>query len=376
MPAALARPARRWERNMLEIVPDLTQPVGWLPLVFALVMALSMLAYVILDGYDLGVGVLLWRADDVAQKDTMIASIGPFWDANETWLVLGVGVLLVAFPMAHGLILGALYLPVALMLVALTLRGVAFDFRVKARDRHKPLWDRAFFAGSVLAGWSQGFMLGSLITGFKGDLTANLFSALIGLCLVAAYCLLGAGWLIMKTEGVLQLKAVAWARGSLWFTAAGVAAISLATPLVSARIFDKWFSFPNLVMLFPIPAMTLVLFSVMARSLKRLPTRLAEGNEYGAGVPFACSVGVFLLAFYGLAYSLFPWLVVERLSLWQAASAPEALMVISYGAAVVLPVIIAYTVYAYRVFWGKATALNYTERVPCPVTEIFRDASF
>jgi cytochrome d ubiquinol oxidase subunit II len=230
---------------MFDSIPDLSQPAGWLPLVFALVMALAMLAYVILDGYDLGVGILLRRADNEAQKDNMIASIGPFWDANETWLVLGVGVLLVAFPMAHGVILGALYLPVALMLVSLTLRGVAFDFRVKARAEHKPLWDRAFYTGSLLAGWSQGFMLGSLITGFKSDLWSTIFSGLIGLCLVAAYCLLGAGWLIMKSEGTLQLKAVAWAQGSLWFTAAGVLAISLATPLVSTRILEKWFSFPT-----------------------------------------------------------------------------------------------------------------------------------
>lgn len=342
-----------------ELIPDLSVAAGWLPLAFALVMALAMLAYVILDGYDLGVGVLLRRADDEAQKDTMIASIGPFWDANETWLVLGVGVLLVAFPMAHGVILGALYMPVALMLLALTLRGVAFDFRVKARAEHKPLWDRAFYFGSLLAGWSQGYMLGSLITGFKDDWASHLFSALIGLCLVAAYCLLGAGWLIMKTEGALQLKAVAWARASWAFTAAGVAAISLATPLVSSRIFDKWFSFPNVVMLMPIPAMTVVLFFVMARSLKRLPTRLAQGNQYGAAVPFACTVGVFLLAFYGLAYSLFPWLVVDTLTVWQAASSPEASLVIFYGVVVVLPVIIGYTVFAYRVFWGKSTALKY-----------------
>ncbi len=339
--------------------PDLSLPSGWLPLVFALVMALAMLAYVILDGYDLGVGVLLRRADDVAQKDTMIASIGPFWDANETWLVLGVGVLLVAFPMAHGVILGALYLPVALMLVALTLRGVAFDFRVKAHDKHKPLWDRAFYVGSVLAGWSQGFMLGGLITGFDPHWGSQLFNALIGLCLVAAYCLLGAGWLIMKTEGALQLKAVRWAQGSLWLTAAGVAAISLATPWVSQRIFDKWFSFPNVILLLPIPAVTVTLFVVIARSLKRLPVRLAQGNHYGAAVPFASTVGVFLLAFYGLAYSLFPWLVVDNLTIWQAASAPEALMVIFYGTVVVLPVIIGYTVFAYRVFWGKSTALSY-----------------
>jgi cytochrome d ubiquinol oxidase subunit II len=344
---------------MLDLIPDLTQPAGWLPLVFALVMALAMLAYVILDGYDLGVGVLLRRADDETQKDSMIASIGPFWDANETWLVLGVGVLLVAFPMAHGVILGSLYLPVALMLVALTLRGVAFDFRVKARAQHKPLWDRAFYTGSLLAGWSQGFMLGGLITGFKDELWSQLFSALIGLCLVAADCLLGAGWLIMKTEGVLQLKAVRWARASLWLTAAGVLAISLATPLVSQRIFEKWFSFPNLIMLLPIPLMTVVLFGIMARSLKRMPTRLAQNNQYGAAVPFACTVGVFLLAFYGLAYSLFPWLVVDRITIWQAASSPEALQVIFYGVVIVLPVIIGYTVFAYRVFWGKSTALQY-----------------
>lgn len=344
---------------MVDLIPDLSQPAGWLPLAFALVMALAMLAYVILDGYDLGVGVLLRRADDDAQKDAMISSIGPFWDANETWLVLGVGVLLVAFPAAHGVILGALYLPVALMLLSLTLRGVAFDFRVKARAEHKPLWDRAFYTGSLLAGWSQGYMLGSLVTGLKDDLGSHLFSALIGLCLVAAYCLLGAGWLIMKSEGVLQLKAVGWARLSLWFTAAGVAAISVATPLVSPHVFAKWFAFPNLVLLLPIPGMTLALFWLMARSLKRLPTRLAQGNPYGAAVPFACTVGVFLLAFYGLAYSLFPWLVVDRLTFWQAASAPEALMVIFYGVVVVLPVIIGYTVFSYRVFWGKLTPLKY-----------------
>jgi cytochrome d ubiquinol oxidase subunit II len=256
-------------------------------------------------------------------------------------------------------ILGDLYLPVALMLIALMLRGVAFDFRVKARAELKPLWDRAFYAGSLLAGWSQGFMLGGLITGFKPGLWNQLFSGLIGLCLVAAYCLLGAGWLIMKTEGPLQLKAVAWARGSLWLTAAGVAAISIMTPLVSPRIFEKWFSFPNLMLLLPIPLVTVALFWVMARSLARLPKRLADGNQYGAAVPFASTVGVFLLAFYGLAYSLFPWLVVDRLTIWQAASSPEALMVIFYGVVVVLPVIVGYTVFAYRVFWGKTTALQY-----------------
>ena len=344
---------------MSEFGVDLLSPGGWLPLVFALVMALSMLAYVILDGYDLGVGALLNGADTIEHKNTMIASIGPFWDANETWLVLGVGVLLVGFPLAHGVILGALYLPVALMLVALSLRGVAFDFRVKAKAHHRPLWDKVFYMGSLLASWSQGFMLGQLILGFNQDTAAYVFSALIGFCLVFAYRLLGAGWLIMKTEGALQLRAVAWAQGSLWLTAAGVVAISVATPWVSPRIFDKWFSFPNLLMLLPIPVVTMALFMVIHRSLKRLPVRFAQGNQYGAGVPFASTVGIFLLSFYGLAYSLFPWLVIDKLNIWQAASAPEALLVIFYGVVVVLPVIIGYTVFAYRVFWGKSTQLSY-----------------
>jgi cytochrome bd ubiquinol oxidase subunit II len=344
---------------MLDLGIDMSSQAGWLPLVFAVVMALSMLAYVILDGYDLGVGVLLDSAENLEQKNRMIASIGPFWDANETWLVLGVGVLLVGFPLAHGVILGALYLPVALMLFALTLRGVAFDFRVKAKTHHRPLWDKAFYIGSMLASWSQGFMLGQLITGFKQDMAGYAFSALIGFCLVFSYRLLGAGWLIMKSEGALQLRAVAWAKGSLFLTAAGVFAISIATPWVSPRIFDKWFSFPNVLMLFPIPAMTVALFFIIARSLSRLPTRLEQGNQYGAAVPFASTVGVFLLSFYGLAYSLFPWLVIDKLNIWQAASSTEALMVIFYGVVIVFPVIVAYTVYAYRVFWGKSTDLSY-----------------
>lgn len=343
---------------MLDLAPDLTQAAGWMPIVFLGVMGLAMLAYVILDGYDLGVGMLMRRASE-DDKDSMIASIGPFWDANETWLVLGVGILLTVFPLAHGVILGALYLPVAMMLIGLTLRGVAFDFRVKARAAHKPLWNRAFHAGSLMAGWSQGYMLGALVTGFAATGWAMAFNALIGLALLSAYCLLGAGWLIIKTGGALQLQAVRWARRSLLLTMAGVAAISLATPWVSQRIFDKWFSFPNLVLLLPIPAATAVLFWVIYRSLQRLPTRLAQGNEYGAWVPFGASIGVFMLAFYGLAYSLFPWLVIDRITIWQAAISPESMGVILAGAAVVLPMIIGYTVFSYRVFWGKSVALKY-----------------
>jgi len=225
----------------------------WLPVVFAGLMGLAMLIYVVLDGYDLGVGLLLNGGDD-SEKDLMIASIGPFWDANETWLVLGVGILLIAFPMAHGVILTSLYLPVAAMLVGLILRGVAFDFRVKAREPHKPLWNQAFFVGSLMASFSQGFMLGHYITGFEASLTAYLFAVLIGFSVVAGYGLLGATWLIMKSEHELQKKAVAWARRALWLTAIGIAAVSIATPLVSSRVFDKWFSFPQFVFLSQIPA--------------------------------------------------------------------------------------------------------------------------
>jgi cytochrome d ubiquinol oxidase subunit II len=339
-------------------MPELSQPGGWLPLVFLALMGVSMLAYVILDGFDLGVGILLRRAGE-PEKDMMIASIGPFWDANETWLVLGVGILLVAFPMAHGVILGELYLPVALMLAGLILRGVAFDFRVKARDNHKHAWNLAFHAGSVMAAFAQGMMIGLYIVGFEYGAAQLAFAVFTGLALTAGYALLGATWLIMKTEGRLQQQAVTWARGSLVLCGLGVAAVSVATPLVSQQIFDKWFSFPNILLLAPIPLVTAGLFVLTDQILRRLPEWLARGQDALGWVPFAASVGIFLLAFNGLAYSLFPYLVVDRMTIWQAASAPESLKVILIGVIIVLPSIVGYTIYSYRVFWGKARTLSY-----------------
>jgi cytochrome bd ubiquinol oxidase subunit II len=330
----------------------------WLPVIFLIVMGLAMLAYVVLDGYDLGVGILLRRASK-ADKDMMVSSIGPFWDANETWLVLGVGILLTVFPAAHGIILGSLYLPVALMLIALILRGVAFEFRVKAREVHRPWWDIAFYAGSLGTALSQGWMLGSYITGFESGWAAWGFAALIALCLAAGYALLGATWLVLKTEGVLQLRAIRWARGALLLTALGVLAISVATPWISERIFAKWFTLPYIVLLAPLPIMTALLFFIIHRSLARLPTRLAQGNAYGDWVPFACAVGIFMLAFYGLAYSLFPFLVIDRMTIWQAATSPESMKIILAGALIVLPMIVGYTVVVYRVFSGKARAMSY-----------------
>ena len=343
---------------MIEQIPDLAQPAGWLPLAFMITMGLSILAYVILDGFDLGVGLLFYVADD-SEKDPMIATIAPYWDANETWLVLGVGVLLVAFPAAHGIILGELYLPVALMLLGLTLRGVAFDFRMKARADRKELWNRAFFLGSLLTALSQGYMLGKFVTGFAPGIWSNLFAALIAVCLASGYALLGATWLIIKSEDALQRKSIAWGKNAVMLLAAGVTAISAATPMVSERIFDKWFGIENMIVLWPIPTTTALMFFIVYRSLVRLPYRLADDDHYGDWVPFGATVAVFLLAFHGLSYSLFPYVVLDELTIWDAASSPKSLMFMFVGIVIVLPFIIGYSIYSYRVFGGKATDLHY-----------------
>lgn len=325
-----------------------------LPLVFMAVMGLALLAYVVLDGYDLGVGLLLPLADD-AEKDIMVASIGPFWDANETWLVLGIGVLLVAFPLAHGIVLSALYLPVAVMLIGLVLRGVAFDFRVKARDAHKTMWNSLFSLGSLLAATAQGWMLGSYLTGFDPTLWPMLFSAFIALTLPTAYAMLGAGWLIMKTWGALQQKAIAWARRLLWPMGATLAGISLATPMVSRTVFEKWFALPQLFVLLPIPLACGAAFLAAWHVLSR-PRVLAAGYGW---VVFVATVMVFVLAFFGLAYSLYPYIVMDRLTVWEAASATKSLLFILVGVAITLPAIVGYTIFMYRVFWGKARELTY-----------------
>ena len=327
-----------------------------LPIVFAALMAISVLAYVVLDGYDLGVGILLWRAEAEADRDRMIASIGPFWDANETWLVLGIGLLLVAFPTAHGAILTALYLPVAFMLVGLTLRGVAFEFRAKAADDGaKRRWDRWFIAGSLLAALSQGWMLGRYILGFDPGWAATAFAAMAAIGLAAGYAFIGACWLIWRCEGALQIRAVAWARRTLWMVAGGIAAVSIATPLASARILARWFEMPNLLLLAPLPIATFALLIGLRSLLSHMPL---PGDALRR-MPFWGAVGLFALAFAGLAWSFFPYLVPERITIWEAAAAPESLSIILAGALVVLPVIAAYTVLAWRVFGGKAMDLRY-----------------
>lgn len=325
-----------------------------LPLIFAGLMGLSMLIYAVLDGYDLGVGMLMAKAEP-EQQDRMIASIGPFWDANETWLVLGVGILLVAFPVAHGVILTSLYLPVVIMLIGLIMRGVSFDFRAKAHTKRRLIWNRTFIAGSALTAFAQGAMLGSYILGFEKSWAAFGFSVLTGLSVMAGYALIGACWLIMKTEGALQRRAIVWAQYTLWLMAGGIGLVSAVTPFVSSRIFDKWFAFPNVVLLAPIPLMTGALILSMAWLLRQLP----RPKDALCWMPFAMTVAIYILCFHGLAYSFYPYIVPDRLTIDEAASAPESLMIIFVGAAVVLPMLIGYTAFAYKVFHGKSTDLKY-----------------
>lgn len=326
----------------------------WLPVIFAALMGIAILFYVILDGYDLGVGMLT-ALEPSQDRDLMIASIGPFWDANETWLVLGIGLLLVAFPLAHGIILTQLYLPVALMLVGLIARGVAFEFRAKAEGQWKPLWDRVFAGGSLLSALAQGYILGAYILGFDQSFLAVLFCLIAAMGLAAGYIFVGACWLIYKTDGPLQRQSVRWAQLGLWATAAGMAIISVATPLMSQRIFDRWFRLPELIALLPIPMFSMVIFAGLAIFLAR-PVRKDDALSW---VPLASAGTLFALGFIGIAYSFYPYVVPDRLTIWQAASSPEALSIILIGAVVVLPVILGYSILAHWIFRGKATALSY-----------------
>jgi cytochrome d ubiquinol oxidase subunit II len=325
-----------------------------LPFIFAALMGVSILLYVVLDGFDLGVGLLFPFADE-DERDRMIASIGPFWDANETWLVLAIGLLLVAFPVAHGDILTALYLPVAVMLIGLILRGVAFEFRAKAPLGHKRPWDVAFWAGSVMTALSQGFMLGMYVMGLEWTWAKVGFATLTAGSLAVAYSFIGAGWVILKTDGALQHKAVDWAKGGIWGIVLGMGAVSAATPLVSQRIFDKWFSFPEVALLAPLPLVSGGLVVALWYVLRRLPM---EGDRL-AWFPFVGATALMVLGFCGMAYSFYPYIVPEQMTIWEAASSTEALSIILVGTLFVPPVILGYTVLAYFIFRGKATKLSY-----------------
>ncbi|WP_193161654.1 cytochrome d ubiquinol oxidase subunit II [Microbulbifer hainanensis] len=328
----------------------------WLPVVFIGLMGLAVLAYAVLDGYDLGVGILLpLGADDEAQRDTMIASIGPFWDANETWLVLAIGLLLIAFPAAHSMVLMHLYIPTAIMLIGLIMRGVAFDFRAKAAVDHKLAWDRAFKVGSLLTSLTQGYMLGQYVMGFQSGWMAQLFSALSAIGVSAAYSYIGGAWLIMKTEGALQSRAIHWTHRAGRAALVGVVAVSMVNPLVNPGVFDRWFTFPLVMFVLLVPMLCFFAFAANEILLRRLP----KLHDRHCWMPFVNVLLIFVLCFTGLAFSFYPEIVPGKLTIWQAASAPESLSFIFVGAVIVVPLILAYTVFSYWVFHGKATQLQY-----------------
>lgn len=331
--------------------------INWeqvLPVIFAGLMGLSILIYVVLDGYDLGVGVLTAFATP-EEKDRMIASIGPFWDANETWLVLAVGLLLVAFPAAHGVILTTLYLPVMIMLIGLIFRGVAFEFRAKVKPKQKRWWNLSFFAGSLITALSQGYMLGIYVLGLDQSWPSVLFAMGVAVALCATYGFLGAAWLIYKTEDALQQKAVSWAKRTLIVMALGMGTISMVTPFASDRIFDKWFSVPEIMLLAPLPLVAGGLFVGLWFMLRHMPF----SQDRFSWAPLVMGAGAMITGFAGLAYSFYPYVVPERLTIYEAASATESLGIILVGTLFVLPIILGYTVFAYTVFRGKATALSY-----------------
>jgi cytochrome d ubiquinol oxidase subunit II len=322
-----------------------------LPLVWAIVIAFGIFVYVLLDGFDLGLGLLFLAAPSHAARDTMMRSVAPVWDGNETWLVLGGAALFAAFPLAYAVILPALYLPLVLMLVGLILRGVAFEFRFKA-DRSRFLWDWAFAGGSLLATAMQGIALGAFIRGFTvvdrhyaGGAFDWLtpFSVLTALALVAGYTLLGCGWLIMKTEGELLDWAHLQARRALVAVVVFILAVSLWTPLQNDGVAARWFGWPNIVMFSPVPIVTALVIVALYHALRLRRVYL----------PFALTAALFVLSYTGIAVSFFPYIIPPDVTIWQAASPPETQTFLLVGLVPILPIILGYTCWNYYVFRGR-----------------------
>lgn len=324
-----------------------------LALLSYLILALGVIMYVILDGFDLGVGILFPFARHHADRDLLINSIAPLWDGNETWLVLGGTLLFAAFPAAYSILLPAWYIPLIVFLFALVFRGVAFEFRPRAR--RKWVWGSAFAAGSGVAAFAQGVILGSFVQGiavegrsFAGGpfdwLTP--FTLLTGAALVTGYALLGATWLITKTEGAVQAWCYRIARRLMFALLFFIAAVSVWTPLADPAIAARWFGWPNIAYLSPVPAVTAVIAYALWRSLQTRRER----------APFLLSVGLFLLSFFGLAVSLWPYIVPRALTIWDAASPPATQAFVLVGVLIMLPIVLGYTVHTYRIFRGKASA--------------------
>ncbi len=330
-----------------------------LPLIWGGLIALAVLAYVVLDGFDLGIGLLFPAVPDEKHRNTMMNSIAPVWDGNETWLVLGGGGLFAAFPLAYAVLFPAFYAPLILMLLALVFRGVAFEFRFKTR-RGKFLWDWSFFGGSLVATLCQGIALGAFIQGVEIQNRAYAggwwdwltpFSIFTGIALVVGYATLGAAWLIMKTEGELQKEFYRLALPLGAALLAAIAAVSLWTPFLDAAIAERWFSWPNTLFLSPVPILVVaagwLYFTGLARKRERWP--------------FLAAQGLFLLSYIGLGISLFPHVIPPRVTIWDAAAPDSSLLFMLVGAVILLPIILAYTAHAYWVFRGKVGEEGYHE---------------
>jgi cytochrome d ubiquinol oxidase subunit II len=331
----------------------MTQVLDFVP-IWTLILGMAVFFYVLLDGFDLGVGILYGLAPDTASRNTIMNSIAPIWDGNETWLVFGGLGLFAAFPVAFAVIIPAAYFPILVMLLSLVFRGVAFEFRFRDAE-HKTFWDHAFNYGSAIATFAQGIVLGSFIQGyevngrqFAGSSLAFLtpFSLMTGLALLFGYGLLGAGWLILKTEGDIQAAARRHGRICLIGVLAAIAVVSIWTPVASPMVAARWFSWPNILILAPVP---------IATAAAALMTWRALGSR-AETMPFAGAVLLFVLSFIGIAISLYPMIVPYHFTLWEAASSERTQAFLLVGTLALLPVILMYTGWSYWVFRGKVRA--------------------
>jgi cytochrome d ubiquinol oxidase subunit II len=326
----------------------------YLPVIWAALIGTAVALYVILDGFDLGVGILFPFAADEHERDQMMNSVAPYWDGNETWLVLGGGGLWVAFPHAYAVIMPAFYLPVIVMLLALVFRGVAFEFRWISQSS-RAYWNFAFAGGSMLAAFCQGVILGGLVSGVRvengvfagGPLEfATPFAALCGIAVVTGYALLGATWLVMKTDGAVAARARVQAKWLLVGVIGFMGVVSLWTPLAFERIATRWFTLPNILWLWPVPVLTAATALMLWRWL-----------ETGRDVPpFLAAIVLFLLGYVGLVISSYPYIVPPSLTVWEAAAAPASLMFMLVGTVVLLPLVLGYTAFVYWLFRGKVRA--------------------
>jgi cytochrome d ubiquinol oxidase subunit II len=328
-----------------------------LPLIWGAIIGLAVLMYILLDGFDLGIGILFPFTPNHAARDRMMNSIAPFWDGNETWLVLGGGGLFAAFPLAYSIVMPALYVPVILMLICLIFRGVAFEFRFKAETSRK-LWDYAFHYGSLGAAFLQGMILGGIVQGIEVEGRAfagsafdwlSGFSVMTGFAVVFGYALLGATWTYMKSEGDLQRWACRCAKYVFVYVILFMGLVSLWVPFLDNDLEQRWFSGNNALYLSPIPAATGVLFFFLWRELAKQDKGI-KGHDW---LPFVLSLGVFFMGYIGLGISLWPFAVPYEVTLEQAAAAAESQSLLLVGVSIMLPVILAYTAYCYYIFRGK-----------------------